>query len=192
MTIPPLILASGSPRRRELLQEMGVTFEVVTADVRELDAASSDLSPLDMALENARLKAAAVAKIKPGRWVLGADTIVALDRHILGKPASLDQARDYLRLLSGKTHEVITGCVLFAPDATPEIFHDISRVTFHSLTDSVIDHYLAAVNVLDKAGAYALQEQGESIIQRVEGSRTNVIGLPVELLEKVFIRHGLL
>jgi septum formation protein len=189
----PIILASGSPRRRELLQKMGVPFEVVTTDVRELDGDSSpDLSPLDLALENARLKASAVAKIHPSHWVLGADTVVGLDSRVFGKPASQAMARDYLRALSGHTHEVITGCAFIAPDGTVVTFHDISRVTFHPLSDELIERYLAEVNVLDKAGAYALQERGESIIQRVEGSRSNVIGLPTELLEKVFIRRGLL
>jgi len=190
---PQLILASASPRRRELLGQLGISFEVVTADISEHDAQSAPhLTPVDLARENARSKAQAVADLHPGRWVLGADTVVACDEHILGKPASLDEARKFLRLLSGRAHEVITGCALIAPDAAVEIFHEISRVTFHALSDDTIERYLAEVSVLDKAGAYALQERGDWIIARVEGSRANVIGLPVELLEKVLLRHGLL
>jgi septum formation protein len=188
-----IILASASPRRRELLSGMGVRFEVLTADVREHDAESSPhLAPIDLARENARRKAETVAALWPGRWVLGADTVVALEKRVLGKPASLDQARDFLRALSGHTHEVITGCALIAPNGDTEIFHEISHVTFHVLTGDTIERYLAEVAVLDKAGAYALQERGEWIVERVEGSRTNVIGLPTEALERVFKTGGLL
>jgi septum formation protein len=187
------ILASGSPRRRELLAAMGIRFEVITADVREHDAESSPhLAPADLARENARRKAEAVAALWPGRWVLGADTVVALEKRVFGKPDSLKQAREYLQILSGQTHEVITGCALIGPAGEPEIFHDTSRVTFRALTGDAIARYLAEVNVLDKAGAYALQERGESLVERVEGSRSNVIGLPVEMLEKVLLRYGLL
>jgi septum formation protein len=188
-----IILASASPRRRELLSGMGVRFEVVTAEVNEHDAESAPhLAPVDLARENARQKAEAVAALRPGRWILGADTVVALDERLFGKPASLDEAREFLRALSGETHEVITGCALIAPNGEAEIFHEISRVTFHVLTDETIERYLAEVAVLDKAGAYALQERGEWIVERVEGSRTNVIGLPTEALAQVFQKRGLL
>jgi septum formation protein len=206
----PIILASASPRRRELLAQMGVVFEVVTANVSEHDERSAPhLTPAELAGENARVKARAVAALHPGRWVLGADTVVALSRRvhqsssgqdgihfertqIFGKPASLDQAREYLRILSGRTHEVITGCALIAPEGEMEIFHEVTRVTFRTLSEEIITRYLAEVNVLDKAGAYALQERGEWIIDRVEGSRANVIGLPIESLESIFRRRGLL
>lgn len=191
----PLILASASPRRRELLDAMGVRFEVVTTDVREHDSDSSPhLAPIELACENARLKAEAVAQSEQGarRWVLGADTVVALGDRLFAKPATLDEAAEFLRALSGHTHEVITGCALLNPDRKTMLFHEVTRVTFHALTDVVVGRYLAEVNVLDKAGAYALQERGEWIIESVEGSRTNVIGLPTEALEKVLIQHGLL
>jgi septum formation protein len=188
-----IILASASPRRRELLNELGVCFEVVTARVRELDGASArHLAPSDLARENARRKAKAVATMRPARWVLGADTVVALDKRVMGKPVSIDQARDFLTALSGQTHDVITACALIAPDGEAEIFHEISRVTLHVLTYLTIGRYLGVVNVLDKAGGYALQERGEWIVERVEGSRANVIGLPTEMLEKVLLRRGLL
>jgi septum formation protein len=189
----PIILASASPRRRELLLGMGVRFEVVTADVRELDAVSAPhLSPSALACENARLKAQAVADRNPGRWVLGADTVVALDSRLFGKPASLEQARDFLRALSGRTHEVMTGCVLLDPSGAEISFSVISQVTFHALSEATMERYLAEVHVLDKAGGYALQEKGEWIIERVGGSRSNVIGLPVEALEPIFRSRGLL
>ena len=190
-----LILASASPRRRELLTAVGLPFEVVTADVREHDDVSSPhLAPADLACENARLKAEAVAQSETGkgRWVLGADTVIALSNRLFAKPANVTEARDFLRALSGHMHEVITGCALLDPDRRSTLFHDTTRVTFHALTDDVIDRYLAEVHVLDKAGAYALQERGEWIIERIEGSRTNVIGLPPEALEKVLLEQVLL
>jgi septum formation protein len=183
-----LILASASPRRRELLEKMGARFEVMTADVREAEAKSDPhLSPLELARENARRKAQAVAESAggKGRWVLGADTIVTLDGRIYGKPASLDEARAFLQILSGRTHEVITACALFDPRGAARLFHDTTQVTFLPLSDESITRYLAEVHVLDKAGAYALQERGEWIVEKVEGSRSNVIGLPTEILEKV-------
>ena len=191
MSIAPLILASGSPRRRELLAEAGVSFKVVAASIEELDSAAG-LAPLDLALANARLKAEAVAQLHPSRWILGADTIVVLGERILGKPSSLIQAREFLRELSGRTHRVITACVLHSPDGRADAFHDESSVTFLPLTDEIIDRYLGAVDVLDKAGAYALQEKGEWIVAKVAGSRSNIIGLPMEKLLDRLQRHGLL
>ena len=189
MSSVPIILASGSPRRRELLAEMGVRFEVVTAEVEEL---SAGLAPVELAVENARLKAQAVAAVQKGRWVLGADTVVALGARVLGKPGSLEEAAEFLRALSGRGHEVITGCALVAPDGGVEIFHDVTRVTFRALNEEVIARYLAEVHVLDKAGGYALQERGEWIVAGVAGSRSNVIGLPCELLQKVLTRRGII
>ena len=193
MSNEKIILASTSPRRGELLGALGVDFKVVTEEVRELDADSSpQLSPVELAQENARRKAEAVAALRPGHWVLGADTVVACQKRLFGKPATLEQAREFLRALSGRTHEVITGCALIAPDGIAEIFHEISRVTFQTLSEEIIERYLAQVHVLDKAGAYALQEREEWIIENVEGSRTNVIGLPTELIGTIFKRCGLL
>ena len=189
-----IILASASPRRRELLIEMGVRFEVMTSNVPELDAESSPASgPRRFGPGKCEAQGASGGGFASGaldsrrgiRWWLW-------KKRILGKPASIDQARDFLRALSGRTHEVITGCALIAPKGEVEIFHEISRVTFHLLTDETIGRYLAEVAVLDKAGGYALQEQGEWIVERVEGSRANVIGLPTEALERVLLRHGLL
>ena len=186
----PLLLASASPRRRALLEEMGVAFEVVAVAVVELTPLlEPKLRPAELAEANARLKA--MAAMKRDRWTLGADTVVALDGAIFGKPVSLDEARQFLRALSGRTHEVITGCALISA-AGREVFHETSRVTFHTLTDKIIDGYLAKVDVLDKAGGYALQEQGDRLVERVEGSRTNVIGLPIERLKSIFHERGLL
>jgi septum formation protein len=184
----PLVLASASPRRRELLAAAGVAFEIAAVEVAELDAGSG-LLPAELAEANARLKARAAAR--PGRWVLGADTVVALDGRIFGKPGSLDRAREFLRALSGRTHEVITGCALMGPGGEEQVFHEITRVTFLALTDEAIERYLAAVHVLDKAAGYALQEKGEWIVAGVEGSRSNVVGLPMERLLAVLRELGL-
>jgi septum formation protein len=189
----PLILASGSPRRRELLREMGVDFEVITAEVEELDAASAPgVAPAHLAIQNGRRKAGAVARIRPGRWVLGADTVVTLGGRVFGKPRSSYEAHEFLRALSGQRHEVITGVVLLGPDGGEESFHEISRVIFRELSDDVIARYLAEVHVLDKAGGYALQKRGEVLVAAVEGSRANVIGLPVEKLSELFRARGLI
>lgn len=161
--------------------------------VNELDALSApDLAPLELAMANAHLKAEAVAPIHPGRWILGADTIVVLGQRIFGKPASLPEAREYLQALSGRTHQVITACVLRSPGTISDSFHEESSVTFLPLSDEQIDRYLAAVNVLDKAGAYALQEKGDWIVEQVTGSRSNIIGLPMEKLIDRLRHHGLL
>ena len=188
----PMILASASPRRWALLRETGVEFEVVVAEgVVELDGGSRpDLSPVELALANAGLKARAVAARNAGRCILGADTVVALERRIFGKPSSGEEAREFLRALSGRTHEVVTGCVLIGVDGAEQSLHEVSRVTFRELTAVEIERYLAAVDVLDKAGGYALQEHGDWIVAAVVGSRANVIGLPVERLAEVLRERG--
>ena len=193
MTSEPMILASASPRRQELLQAAGVDFEVAVSEASELSAMSGDEpTPVELALANARRKVAAVARKNPGRWILGADTVVALDGTIFGKPRLPWEARGFLRALSGRTHEVVTGCVLRKPDDREDQVFDLTRVTFRVLSEEDISRYLAAVNVFDKAGAYALQENGDWVVESVAGSRTNVIGLPMEKLG-VFLRtHGLM
>jgi septum formation protein len=186
-----IILASGSPRRRELLAKLGVPFEVVTADVEEvMDPAK--ISIRTMAGHNAGLKARAVAKLRPERWVLGADTIVVLGDRVLGKPPTLEAARDYLAALSGQVHEVITGCCLVGPGGNARSLHDTSRVRFRVLTAEIIAKYLNHVHVLDKAGAYALQEHGEWLVDGIEGSRDNILGLPTEKLARELDAFGLL
>jgi septum formation protein len=190
-SMTPLLLASASPRRRALLADAGVTCEIVAAEVIELRASDApNLDAAQLAEVNAGLKAR--AGWRPDRWVLGADTVVTLGGRVFGKPATLREARQFLRALSGRTHQVITACALLGSAGGDELLHETTRVTFRALTDDVIDRYLAAVPVLDKAGAYALQEQGELLIDGVEGSRTNVIGLPVERLAELFRARGLL
>lgn len=176
----PLVLASQSPRRRELLAEAGLSFEIATAD-DVAEAHTPALSPPELTCHNARLKAVAAATRYPGALVLGADTLVYLDGEPLGKPASLEEAAAMLARLAGRTHQVCTGVCLAGPEPGQlKEFYDLTDVTFHPLTAEDIQAYLRLVPVLDKAGAYAAQDHGEHIIARLDGSRSNVIGLPME------------
>lgn len=178
--IPPLVLASRSPRRRELLLAAGVPeIEIVPASVEESVDISAGVAPLVLA--NARAKAMEVAAARPTAVVLGADTLVCLDSEGLGKPGNLDEAGEMLARMSGRVHEVCTGVHLVRLKPHLQIeFYETTRVRFRSLDAGVIETYLGKVDVLDKAGAYALQEYGEMLAESVEGSRSNVVGLPVE------------
>ena len=188
---PRLILASASPRRRELLAQLGVPFEIVVAHVEEHEEESTDSRV--MVAHNAALKADWVAARHPEALVLGADTVVFLDGAALNKPRDLDDARAMLRRLSGRTHMVFTGlAVRRIADGTRVDEGAASEVTFKSLDDATIDAYVARVNTLDKAGAYAIQEQGDLIVAGFRGSRTNIIGLPLETTKQILTRCGLL
>lgn len=180
MPVMRLILASASPRRAELLGSLGLRFEVIPSDAVEHDA--HPVSPRELALHNARLKARDVASRQAGALVIGADTIVVLGGVVFGKPAGLADARRMLRELSGRAHRVITGvCLLGGPGSVERSFAVETAVQFRPLSDADIEGYLAAVNVLDKAGAYAIQE-GPPMVASIEGSYSNVVGLPLERL----------
>jgi septum formation protein len=177
----PFILASGSARRRELLADLVDDFEVIVAGVEELS--SHPGGPDALVKKNARIKARHIAAKRPRSWVLGADTIVTLGSEVLGKPADLDEAFSMMKFLSGKTHEVYTGlCLVHLANDYEEARIEASQVTFRDLDEAIITEYFAAVNPLDKAGGYAIQIRGELIVERFEGSRSNVIGLPLEML----------
>ena len=181
MPLPPLILASASPRRRELLREHGYTFSVEPADVAE--STPPHLTPGEITLRNARAKALAVARKHPEALVLGVDTEVVFEGEVFGKPADLAAALAMVKRLTGRTHEVHTGVWLQHSAARRERgFVEISRVRFRRLSDAKLRAYHARVGPLDKAGAYAAQEDRGELIERVEGSFTNVIGLPMEAL----------
>ena len=178
----PLILASQSPRRVDLLTEAGYAFEAIPANVDEAHDAS--LTPPELTCANARLKAHAISQQRPEAIVLGADTLVYVDDTPLGKPADVAEAITMLQRLVGRTHQVCTGVVLSrqSPEPTELVFHTITEVTFHPLTKPQIEAYLSKINPLDKAGGYAAQDHGKDIIARTEGSWTNVVGLPMETL----------
>jgi septum formation protein len=178
----PLVLASASPRRRELLERAGYTFEVVVSPVEEIHDAA--IQPERLCEMNAVLKTEVVASLRPDATVIGADTLVFIDGEPLGKPADLEEARSMLRRLAGRVHQVCTGvCVIF-PDGRREVFHETTEVTFHPLDEVAIEGYLAVANPLDKAGAYGIQEHGELIVAAIRGDYDNVVGLPVACLTK--------
>lgn len=191
MGLPRLILASASPRRRELLGTLGVAFEVVVADVVELEEPATD--PRVMVAHNAALKAEWVAARHPEAFVLGADTTVFIDEQSLSKPRDGAEARDMLRRLSGRTHLVFTGLALRSPRAGWRIDQGVaSEVTFKRLDEAIIEAYLARVHTLDKAGGYGIQEHGDLIVASFTGSLSNIIGLPVETTKQILTRCGLL
>lgn len=183
MTLPPLILASQSPRRAELLGLLGLEFAVMPSDAAEVE--HTHLTPREVCLLNAWRKAHAVAKQHRDALVLAADTLVFLDREILAKPADLTDAERMLARLAGRTHQVVTGvCLLHQRAHRQRLFAETTDVTFPPLDAARIRRYLAKVNPLDKAGAYAIQEHGPEIVESLDGSLTNVVGLPLDRLRR--------
>lgn len=176
----PIVLASASPRRRELLEQAGLVFEIVPSPADEIHDAT--MEPELLCELNAALKAEAVAEQRPDATVIGADTLVFIDGQPLGKPSDLEEARGMLRRLAGRTHRVCTGvCVIF-PGGVRKLFHGMTEVDFLPLNDAEIDAYFALVNPFDKAGAYGIQEHGERIVSGIRGGFDNVMGLPVEMV----------
>ena len=174
----PLILASTSPRRSDLLRRAGYRVEVRPSRVQESN--SAQLSPCELTLLNAGLKARRVARENPEAVVLGADTVVALGTRTFGKPADLDSAAAMLRELAGKTHLVVTSfCLVCRACRKAVLDMELTYVTLKPLSEAQISRYHALVNPLDKAGAYAAQCAPELVIERVEGSFDNVVGLPL-------------
>lgn len=180
-----MILASGSPRRKCLLAELIENFEVIVPKVDEVTSHAG--GPAELVAENAWIKADSVAIKHPERWVLGSDTVVALNEEVLGKPKDIIRAKEMLQKLSGKKHQVHTAICLVNRSLDlqkKETF--TSHVTFRELDEQVIESYFSIVDPLDKAGAYAMQTKPEMLIKSFEGSRNNVIGLPIEKLAKWF------
>jgi septum formation protein len=177
------ILASASPRRRELLASLGLHFDVVPSGAEELHDHARPMASLCEA--NAAAKARDVSLLHPDAVVIGADTLVGLEGKLFGKPADAGEARRMLAELSGRTHEVITGvCLAHRGRGREEIFSDRTLVTFRELDSAAIAEYLAAAHVLDKAGAYGIQERGELLVERIAGSFSNVMGFPVERFQE--------
>jgi septum formation protein len=179
--LPPLILASTSPRRSELLRGLGVEFRVVPSDAQEIH--NEELTARELSQINAYRKARAVAKRFPDALVLAADTLVYMDAMPFGKPANLAEARRMLGRLQGKTHEVVTGvCLTQLRNHRQKMFFESTEVTLHALGTDEIRNYLMRINPLDKAGSYAIQEHGGLIVREISGSFSNVVGLPMERL----------
>jgi septum formation protein len=181
VNLPPLILASASPRRSELLRQLGVAFTVVPSDATEVH--DHQLTAREISQLNAYRKARVIAQKFPDALVLGADTLVYLDNTLFGKPTDLAAAAHMLQQLAGRTHEVVTAiCLLHLRTQRQKVFFESTAVTFRPLNATQIRHYLSQVNTLDKAGAYGIQEHGDLIVEKISGSYTNVVGLPVERL----------
>lgn len=176
----PLILASASPRRTELLREAGFRFRILPAAVEEIEAGPGTAAS-GIVLRNAERKADLIASQESGSTVIGADTVVELDGMILGKPADPADALRTLMLLSGKRHNVLTGvCIRNVERNIRIIFTDCTGVWFRPFDVETAKRYMSLVNVLDKAGSYGIQEQGDMLVERIEGLFSNIVGLPVE------------
>ena len=185
----PFVLASGSPRRRELLGEAGLRFEIHAPVIEE--SSSRALSIRELTIWNATRKALAVARARHDAVVLGADTLVVLAGEVIGKPADMKEARCILRRLSGREHEVCTSVFVCAEGgARRHSFHVFTGVRFRALSDADITAYFSKIDPLDKAGAYAAQGHGSSIIAEIRGSFTNVVGLPMEETLRVLAGFG--
>jgi septum formation protein len=181
----PLVLASRSPQRQAVLEQLGIPFEARVADIDELSAGP----PHEVALENAYRKAAEIAKSAPDAIVLGVDTIVTVGAKIYGKPAQVDDARATLRALSGRWHTVISGlCLIEHGEARTAA--STTAVEFGALEDALIEWYLATGEWRGRAGGYAIQGRGAALVAAIEGDYLNVVGLPVATL--LHLRPGLL
>jgi septum formation protein len=173
-----IVLASASPRRRDLMAEAGIDCEIIPSPAEEIHDAS--LTPQALTEHNARAKARAISDRHPPATVIGADTLVFIDGEPLGKPRDMEEAEAMLQRLVGRTHQVCTGvCLCRAEPAKCVTFHAITDVTFHDLSLPEIRAYHAKIDPLDKAGAYAAQDHGREIIRATSGSWTNIVGLPM-------------
>jgi septum formation protein len=179
------VLASTSPRRKEILLDMGVRFDVIKPDVEEFGA--DRYSTERLPIINARLKSQSIAEQFPDKLVLGADTVVMLGDRLIEKPSSENDAIEILLSLSGKTHLVVTGvCLTRLDDNLSCVFAEKTKVLFKPFDEQLAKRYICEVHVMDKAGAYAAQECGSMIIEHISGSFTNVMGLPSEKLSETF------
>jgi len=188
-TTPSLILASGSPRRKELLKGAGLEFEIIVSDVDEDIPVKGN--PAAHAKHLAKIKAAAVSELYPESFVIGADTIVVVDGDILGKPASVKDAEKMLARLSGRAHIVHTGyCILCRNKGFKFSGVEETLVQFKNLSPEEICWYVKTGEPMDKAGAYAIQDKGAALVKSVVGSYTNVVGLPLCEVVEVLEREG--
>ena len=184
-----LVLASQSPRRKELLERLGLSFEIAPAHADEIETHLD--GPAQMVLCNAAMKAEALAAVHHDSLVLGSDTTVVLGERILGKPTDMQAAKETLMMLSGQVHTVYTAVALrWDAQNFVDDFVEASHVRFRVLDEATVDAYFKLVNPLDKAGAYGIQQGREMIIEAVEGSVENVMGLPIQRLELHLKEHG--
>jgi septum formation protein len=182
-----LILASTSPRRREIVSLLGVPFDVVAPRYEEIH--DPRVPPERQAMHFALEKARSVQS--PDAVVIGSDTVVVLDDVVLGKPVDLDDARRMLTMLRGRTHRVVTAVAVLAPDRTDQVWCETASVTMRAADDGEIDAYLRTGESMDKAGAYALQDEGGRLIETIDGDRFVVIGLPLRSVADALRRCGI-
>ncbi|HMJ01243.1 MAG TPA: Maf family protein [Gaiellaceae bacterium] len=178
---PPIVLASVSPQRRAILEQLGIPFTVVAPPYEERD--SPDADPVELVREHARGKAHSVG-LHEECPVLGVDTAVVVDGRSLGKPGSVAEAEAMLERLSGRTHEVVSGLCLVTP-AWEELHHEVTAVTFRPLTARDLAHYVSSGEWEGRAGGYAIQGLGASLVKRIEGDYLNVVGLPAAVLVRL-------
>lgn len=185
-----LILASASPRRKELLELLQIPFEVIVSEIDEI--VDEQLHPAEMVQSLAHQKAASVAKTNQSSFVIGSDTLVVYEGRMLGKPTDENEAIQMLQMLSGNTHEVYTGVSIIHGEQVSS-FHEKTTVTFFRLSDREIDEYVSSREPMDKAGAYGIQGYGALLVNSIHGDFYSVVGLPVartyrELLKMGFVR----
>ena len=182
----PIILASGSPRRKQLLEQIDLEFEVVPSQIYE--DFSLNLSPTDFVEYYAQEKAKDVANSYPDKWVIGADTIVVFESHILGKPKNEKDSFQMLKRLSGNTHQVITGVsIQNIKQNISDSFHERTNVTFNTLSDNIINYYIETYDPFDKAGSYGIQDWFSVCVNRIDGCFYNVMGFPLSSFYSHFI-----
>ncbi len=185
----PIVLASASPRRAELLRQIGLTFDIAESGVPEDEAKEKD--PVRLAERLALLKARAVAATLTRGIVIGADTVVCVDGNMLGKPADREESLQMLRLLSGGSHDVLTGVAIIEQPGMKTLCRvERTRVFFRPLSDEEIHSYLTKAEVMDKAGSYGIQGLGGGLVSRIEGCYFNVVGLPLALTVEMLKEFG--
>ena len=184
-----VILASGSPRRRALLDMVGISCEVCIPDIEE----NTDKTvPSEIVKDLSLQKALSVAPKYPGKAVLAADTIVEIDGRILGKPKTEDEAFSMLKMLSGRTHSVYTGVALIFPDGSRDSFYSETRVTMFDNSDDLIRDYISTGEPMDKAGSYGIQGTGAYLVEKVDGDYGTIVGLPVSIVFRKLREYTLL
>lgn len=188
-TVSPIVLASGSPRRKELLSDLGLEFSVHPSQAQEPPPDTGE-TPLSYVQRMAEMKTLDVAQEHAGKTILGADTIVVLDDHIMGKPKSKLEALEMLTALSGKTHQVITGFCLVAPDGSVVTKTVVTDVDMRVSTEAELMGYIETEEPMDKAGAYAIQGIGTFLVTAIRGSYTNVVGLPLARVLDLLLDYG--
>jgi septum formation protein len=184
---PPLLLASTSPQRRAILEQLGLPFDVVAPRYEEDDPPGA--APVDLVREHAAGKARSVAAEARGRPVLGVDTAVVLDGRVYGKPQTAEEATAMLEALAGKTHEVVSGLCLITP-GWEAVEHDVTRVTFRPLTGRDLASYVASGEWEGRAGGSAIQGLGAALVERIDGDYLNVVGLPAALLVRLLAERA--